>query len=87
MTHLELRDLLMEELDAWNPKWRQVCSSVKDASEKAGVLELFERWRASSEGQKHQRTYAVPDRVGESRRAAELQRSTLRRFQQTKPGR
>lgn len=71
-----LTDELHEELDAFDPKWKEHYPSINVAAREAGVLELYGRWLNTPDGSKYKASVAgVPDRVGDSKREAEAMRA------------
>lgn len=67
---------LHEELDAFDPKWKERYPSISVAAREAGVLVLYWRWLNTPDGAKYtSATAGVPDRVGESRREVEAYRA------------
>jgi hypothetical protein len=63
---------LTEELEAFDPKWQEHYPTLAIAAEAADVLGLYQQWITTPDGVKYLgATRGVPDRVGESRAAAE----------------
>ena len=53
---------LFEELDAWNPRWREYCRTVWDAAQAAGVADLYRAWIKTEDGRNYERlTFGVPN--------------------------
>lgn len=50
---LKVHNELMDELDSFNPKWREVYSSVGSAAGAAGVEGLFRQWLVTPQGMKY----------------------------------
>jgi hypothetical protein len=44
---------LFEELEAWHPQWRAQARTIRDAAERAGVMELYTLWLQTPEGKKY----------------------------------
>lgn len=68
----DLTKELHEELDAFDPRWKERYPSIARAAEAANVTELYGRWLATSDGQKYAGAIKeLPDRVGDARREAD----------------
>lgn len=53
---------LLEELEAFNPRWKQVYRTASDAAKAAGVSKMFQEWLLSPEGQHYREIVRdVPD--------------------------
>lgn len=53
---------LFEELDAFNPKWQTIYSSLPIAAKAAGVSKMFQEWLLSPQGTHYQEIVRdVPD--------------------------
>lgn len=74
MSHLTQE--LHEELDAFDPKWKERYPSIAAAAHAADVGELYGRWLSTPDGVKYTSAVAgVPDHVGDSRREVEAMRA------------
>ena len=72
----DLTQQLVEELDAFRPKWREEYASLYSAVVAAGAEKLFTRWLSTSNGEKYSQQFgSIPDRVGASKREVEAYRS------------
>lgn len=59
-----MKHALFEELEAWNPKWREQTSRILDAARQAGpyAVDLYMEWIKTDEGQTYDRLmYGVPN--------------------------
>lgn len=63
---------LFDELDAFNPKWRDVYPTVRSAAEAAEVMGLYVDWTHTPEGMAYKSAFAdVPDYAAAAKAAAE----------------
>jgi hypothetical protein len=63
---------LFEELDAFDPKWRDHYATVRGAAIAAACHDLYLKWRSTPEGQACAAIYRdVPDYLGATRAAQE----------------
>lgn len=63
---------LFDELDAWNPKWRQITRSLRDAAQQAGVMDIYLQWLGTPEGAAYLQKFAgTPDYLGAVRKQQE----------------
>lgn len=62
---------LIEELDAFNPRWQIVYATIGAAAQAGGLLELYQRWTTTQEGQRYLRLAKTPDHVGAAKREAD----------------
>lgn len=68
----DLTTELREELDAFDPKWKEHYPSIGAAALAAEATELFARWVKTDDGKKYLGTITgLPDHVGDSKREAE----------------
>lgn len=75
----DLTTELMEELDAFDPKWKEHYPSVGAAAHAAEATGLYTLWRDTPTGIKYRETVRnVPDHVGQSKAAAEAERAQPR---------
>lgn len=69
----DLTKELHEELEAFDPAWKEHHPSIADAAREAGVQELYLRWLRTPDGQKYSATVKeLPDHVGNARKEAEV---------------
>lgn len=72
----ELTRELHEELDAFDPRWKEHYSSIRAASIAAGVQDIYEHWLKTADGAKYTAIVKeLPDHVGDSIKEAEVMRS------------
>lgn len=67
----DLTKELHEELEAFDPKWKEHYDSIAHAARAADVGELYGQWLVTPDGRKYTSTVVgLPDHVGESRKEA-----------------
>jgi hypothetical protein len=53
---------LFEELEAWNPRWREQYRTLWDAAQAAGEQALYYAWIKTEDGRNYERLmYGVPN--------------------------
>lgn len=72
----DLTKELLEELEAFDPKWKEHYQSIAEAARAGDVMELYGNWLLSTDGRKYlEAVKELRDYVGESRREAEAMRA------------
>lgn len=67
---------LHEELEAFDPAWRERFPSIAAAARAAGVSEMYGRWLRTPDGCKYAAAVkGLSDHVGDSKREAEAMRA------------
>lgn len=62
---------IAEELDAFNPRWREQYPNVRAAAKAAGIVDMFTRWLGTSAGTAYLESCgSLPDHVGAAKREA-----------------
>lgn len=68
----DLTEELHDELDAFDPRWKEHYPSIGRAAIAADVIGLYSRWVETDDGKKYIATIRqLPDHVGRSKREAE----------------
>ncbi len=61
MTQSQIHELF-DELDAWNPRWREQCRSIYEAARASGAGELYRLWAQTEDGRNYERLmFGVPN--------------------------
>lgn len=69
---IDLTEELHEELDAFDPRWKEHYTSIGRAAMAADVIGLYGRWVETDDGKKYLAAIRqLPDHVGKSKREAE----------------
>jgi hypothetical protein len=72
---------LIEELNAWNPRWQTSCKSIGDAALQAGARDQYLAWIKTEDGRAYLARFGnVPDREGASKREYEAYSSVCSAF-------
>jgi hypothetical protein len=68
---MSAREILTEELDAFDPQWKLRYATLFDAATACGCEDLYGQYLSSTSGQHERETIAAPDYAGAAKRAAE----------------